>query len=63
MFETSISKVLNNGKVDEQEFTTLQTFHLGELNELAIVDHRMETEMRTHSQKLYWKRSTTSRSP
>ena len=29
VFEMSISKTLNNVWVDEQEFTTLQTFHLG----------------------------------
>ena len=59
MFEASISKVLNNGEVDEQEFAMLQTFHLGVLNKLANVDCMMEAEMRAHSQKSYWKRSTT----
>ena len=51
MFETSISKALSDGKVDEQEFTTLQTLHFGVLNELANVNCKMETEMRTQLQK------------
>ena len=33
VFETSIFKVLNDGKVDEQEFGMLQMFHLGVLIE------------------------------
>ena len=51
MFETSVSKALNDGRVDEQEFSTLQMFHLGALNELANIDHRMEAETRAHLQK------------
>ena len=50
VFETSISKVLNDGWVDEWEFTTLQTFHLGALNELANVGCKMEAETRTQLQ-------------
>ena len=61
VFETNISKVLNDGKVDKSKFGMLQTFHLGVLNELANVDCKMETETRTQLQKIYWKRSTTSR--
>ena len=38
VFKTSIS---NNGEFDEWEFIMLQTFHLGVLNELANVDHKM----------------------
>ena len=52
MFETSVSKVWNNGEVDKLEFTTLQTFHLGALNELANVDHKMDAETRAHLQKI-----------
>ena len=33
VFKTSVSKALNNGGVNEREFTTLQTFHLEVLNE------------------------------
>ena len=46
VFEMCISKVLNNGRVDEWEFTMLQTFHLGVLNDLSNVDHKMEAETR-----------------
>ena len=35
VFETSISKALNDGKVDEQKFGMLETLHLIALNELA----------------------------
>ena len=59
VFETSISKVLNDGRVDERKFTMLQTFHLGMVNDLSNVDCKMEAESRAQSQKAYWKRSTT----
>ena len=52
VFETSISKALNNGEIDEQEFGMLQDLHLKVINELANVDHKMETEMRTQLQSL-----------
>ena len=32
VFETSVSKALKNGKIDEEEFNLLQTFHLQMLN-------------------------------
>ena len=51
VFETSISMVLNDGSVDEQEFTMFQTFHLGALDKLANVDHMMEAETRAELQK------------
>ena len=51
VFETSVSKALNDGEVDEREFATLQTFQLGVLNELASVYHKMEAKTRAHSQK------------
>ena len=47
VFETSISKVLNNDRVDKQEFGMFQMFHLGSLNDLANVDHKVEAESRT----------------
>ena len=49
VFETSISKALNDGRVDEQEFGT---FHLGALKKLVNVDHKMEAETRTRLQSL-----------
>ena len=52
IFKTSVSKALNDGRVDEWEFTLLQAFHLGVLNELVNVDHKMENETGAHSQKI-----------
>ena len=46
VFETSISKALNNGKIDEQEFNMLQTLHLKVLNELSKVNRKMGAENR-----------------
>ena len=51
VFKMNISKALNDGRVDEREFTTLQTFQLGVLNELANIDHKMEAKTRTQLQK------------
>ena len=59
VFEMSISKVLNDGRIQEQEFVMLWTFHLGVLNDLSKVDHKMEAETKTQVQKVYWKSSTT----
>ena len=51
VFETSISKALNDGEVHEQEFATLQMFHFGVLYELANVDCKLEAETRPQLQK------------
>ena len=51
VFKTSISKALNVGRVDEKEFSMLQTYRLGVLNELANVDPKMEAETRAQLQK------------
>ena len=51
VFEMGISKALNDDRVDEQEFSMLQTFHSGVLNKLANVDCKMEAETRTQLQK------------
>ena len=56
IFETSVSKVLKNGKIDEEEFNMLQTFHLKMMNELTSVDCKMEAENRNQFEKAYWKR-------
>ena len=58
VFETSVSKALNDDRVDEWEFNMLYTFHLGVFNELANIDHKMKAETRSQLQKVYWKRST-----
>ena len=46
VFETSVSKALNNGKIDEEEFNILQKLHLKVLDELSNVNRKMETENR-----------------
>ena len=51
VFETSVSKVLNNGKIDEEEFSMLQKLHLKTLDELPNVDHKMEAENRNQFEK------------
>ena len=51
IFETSLSKVLSNGKIDEEEFNMLQPFHLKVLNELTSIDHKMEAENRNQFEK------------
>ena len=51
VFETSISKVLNNGKIDEEEFNVLQTLYSKSLNELMGVDHKMGAESRNQFEK------------
>ena len=47
VFERVVSGALKNGVIDEEEFNTLQTLHLEMLNELTVVDHRMEAEHRS----------------
>ena len=52
--ETSLSKALNSGKIEEQEFQMLQTSYL--MNKLMGVDHKMETGNRNQLEKVYWKK-------
>ena len=47
VFERDAPKVLKNGKIDEEEFNSLQTFHLKTMNELIGIDHKMEAESRS----------------
>ena len=51
VFEMSLSKALKNGKIDEQEFNMLQTFHLNMTNELTGLDRKMEAENRNQFEK------------
>ena len=51
VFERVISKVLKNGKINEEEFNSLQTFHLKTMNELTSIDHTMEAENRSQFKK------------
>ena len=46
VFETSVSKALNNDEIDELEFQVLQELHLKVVNELSNVDCKMELENR-----------------
>ena len=46
VFEMCLSKALRNGKIDEEEFNFLQTFHLRTMNELTGVDRKMVVENR-----------------
>ena len=43
--------MLKNGKIDEEEFNVLQTFHLKTLNELTSIDCKMEAENRNQVEK------------
>ena len=38
VFETSLSKALNNNEIDEREFQVLQDLHFKVVNELSNVD-------------------------
>ena len=51
VFETSLSKALNNGGIDEREFQVLQEIHLKVINELANINGKMELETRNQLQK------------
>ena len=51
VFERVVSGALKNGAIDEEEFNTLQTLHLETLNELTVIDHRMEAEHRSLVEK------------
>ena len=39
IFERVVSKSLKNGKIDEEEFNSIQTFHLEMLNEFTGINH------------------------
>ena len=56
VFERAISKSLKDGKIDEEEFNSIQTFHLKTMNELTGIDRAMEAENSPNSKKVYWKR-------
>ena len=51
VFDRVVSGTLKNGIIDEEEFNTLQTFHLETLNELTGIDRRMEAENRSLVEK------------
>ena len=51
VFERAISKSLKDGKIDEEEFSSIQTFHLKMMNELTGIDRAMEAENRSQFEK------------
>ena len=51
VFERVVSGALKDGIIDEEEFDTLQTLHLGTLKELTGIDRRMEAENRSLVEK------------
>ena len=51
VFETSLSKALSNGKIDEEEFNSLHTLYFKALNELTSTDCKMEAENRNQFEK------------
>ena len=54
--ETSVSKALKNGKIDEEEFNMLKMFHLKTMNELTVINCKMKAENRNQYEKTFWKR-------
>ena len=56
VFERVVSKALKNGKIDEEEFSSIQKLHVEMINELTGVDLKMAAENRTQFKKVYWKR-------
>ena len=50
VFETSVSKALNDGRIDEREFDMLQGLHFKVFSELTTIDCKMEAETRTQLQ-------------
>ena len=51
VFERVVSKSLNDGVIDEEEFNTLQALHLETLNQVTGIDRRMEVEYRSLVEK------------
>ena len=56
IFERVVSKSLKDGKIDEKQFNSIQTFHLKTMNELTGIDCAMEAENRSQFEKVCWKR-------
>ena len=51
VFETCLSKLLCNGKIDEEDFNVLQTFYLKTLNKLSDIYRKVEAENRNQFEK------------
>ena len=50
-FETCLSEALRNGKIYEEAFNALQTFHLKTFKGLSDIDRKMEAENRNQFEK------------
>ena len=46
-----MSGLLKDGKIDEEEFNMLQTFHFKRMNELTGIDRRLESENMSQFEK------------
>ena len=51
VFERVVSKVLQNGKIDEEEFNLLNMLYHETLDELSNIDRKMEAENRNQIEK------------
>ena len=51
VFERVVSGSLKDGVINEEEFNMLQTLHLETLNELTVINRRMEAEHRSLVEK------------
>ena len=51
VFKTSVSKVLNDGEIDEREFDMIQKLYYQSLNDLSNIGRKMEAEIRFQLQK------------
>ena len=51
VFETSVSKTLDNGEIDEREFQVFQELHLKVITEITNADRKMESETRAQLKK------------
>ena len=58
VFETSLSKALNNGEIDEREFRVLQELHIKIINELAKSTARWIWKPEISYKKVLQKRKT-----
>ena len=50
VFEMSVSKALNDGRIDEREFDMLHTLYIKVISELTAIDRKIEAETRTQLQ-------------
>ena len=56
VFETSVSKVLKDGKIDKQEFDMIQKLYYKLLNDLSMSTKRWNLKLDLNCKKLYGKK-------